>query len=275
MRPASLDELCQALRESGEKRIAGSGSKLGRLGLGSMEPNLWLDRLSGVVEIAPADRYVVAWAGTTIAELQRELTPHGQAIALPSPDEHGPYLAGWPGTLGGLLAMGLPHGREATLGPVRDHVLGVTVVRADGSVAKAGGRTVKNVAGYDVGRFLVGSRGELAVFAQVVLRTFPRKALPGVSGEHRRTASGPVWIHRVPRSRFGADPAALAHDPETGTSWLDERPRTMAGDWLIPGPLPLPELVRRAKSIFDPEGKLNPHLSWETAPPLGAREGSR
>jgi glycolate oxidase FAD binding subunit len=119
---------------------------------------------SGIVEHVAAEMTVRVRAGTTVAELDDALGPHGQCVALPA----------WEGaTIGGVLAVGHSGLRRLGWGPVRDAVLEVRYVSAEGRLVKGGGPTVKNVSGYDLPRLFVGSLGTLGVIAEVVLRTRP------------------------------------------------------------------------------------------------------
>jgi glycolate oxidase FAD binding subunit len=118
----------------------------------------------GIVGYVPSEMTVQVRAGTTVSELDAALAEHGQTVALPD----------WPGaTLGGVLSVGANGIRRLGYGPVRDTVLEVRAVTADGAVVKAGGPTVKNVSGYDLCRLLVGSLGTLGFIGEVTLRTRP------------------------------------------------------------------------------------------------------
>lgn len=104
-------------------------------------------------------------AGTSVRDLNAALAEHGQRVALPSS-----------GTVGGALAVGHSDVRRLGDGPVRDVLLQARYVSASGEVVKAGGPTVKNVSGFDLCRLLVGSRGTLGFFGDVILRTRPLAA---------------------------------------------------------------------------------------------------
>lgn len=122
---------------------------------------------AGVVAVHAADMTVRVRAGTTVADLDAALAEVGQCVALPR----------WPGaTVGGILAVGHSGIRRLGWGPVRDTVLEVRYVSAEGAVVTAGGPTVKNVSGFDLCRLLVGSLGTLGLVAEVVLRTRPLPA---------------------------------------------------------------------------------------------------
>jgi glycolate oxidase FAD binding subunit len=119
---------------------------------------------AGIVEHVAAEMTARVRAGTTVAELDEALGAHGQCVALPA----------WKGaTVGGVLAVGHSGVRRLGWGPVRDAVLEVRYVSAEGRLVKGGGPTVKNVSGYDLPRLFVGSLGTLGVIAEVVLRTRP------------------------------------------------------------------------------------------------------
>jgi glycolate oxidase FAD binding subunit len=121
----------------------------------------------GIVQHVAAEMTVRVRAGTTVAALDAELATAGQCVALPS----------WTGaTVGGVLAVGHSGLRRLGWGPVRDAVLEVRYVSAEGRVVKGGGPTVKNVSGYDLPRLFVGSLGTLGIIGEVVLRTRPVSA---------------------------------------------------------------------------------------------------
>ncbi len=123
---------------------------------------------SGIVDVQPFDMTVSVRAGTPYAELDAALAEHGQECPLDASDASA--------TVGGIIATGLSGLRRLGHGPLRDHVLEVEFVTAEGKVARGGGPTVKNVTGYDVPRLFVGSLGTLGVITRVTLRTRPRPA---------------------------------------------------------------------------------------------------
>ena len=120
---------------------------------------------AGIVDYHPAEMTVRLGAGTTRAELDTALAARGQTTVLEgAPDA----------TVGGVLAVGHSGLRRRRVGPLRDALLQVRYVSADGRLITAGGPTVKNVTGYDLCRLMVGSLGTLGCFAEVILRTRPR-----------------------------------------------------------------------------------------------------
>jgi glycolate oxidase FAD binding subunit len=128
---------------------------------------LGMARLTGIEDYEPADLTVTARSGTELAHLASVLSDHGQWLPL---DPTGAPRR----TLGGLVASGAAGPLSMAYGPTRDHVLGVTVVTGDARVLKLGGRVMKNVAGFDLVRLMVGSRGTLGVVISATLRLFPK-----------------------------------------------------------------------------------------------------
>ncbi|PRY37745.1 glycolate oxidase FAD binding subunit [Geodermatophilus tzadiensis] len=176
-RPGSTPEVAEVLRAAAAHRLAvvprGRGTKL-TWGRPPERADLVVDlsRMDAVLDHAAGDLIVEAQAGTTLAEVQRTVAGAGQRLAL---DETVPG-----GSVGGTLATNASGPGRVAFGTARDLLIGVTVVRADGVVAKAGGRVVKNVAGYDLGKLVIGSFGTLAVVTEAVFRLHPLPAARSV-----------------------------------------------------------------------------------------------
>jgi FAD/FMN-containing dehydrogenase len=124
-------------------------------------------RLNRMLEHEPGDLTAIVEAGLRLSELQAALEPHGQMLALDPPGDP---------TIGACLAGDLSGPRRHRYGAMRDLVIGVTVVLADGTIASSGGKVVKNVAGYDLGKLFSGSRGRLGLIARIALRLHPLPA---------------------------------------------------------------------------------------------------
>ena len=123
--------------------------------------------LNRVIDHAVDDLTITVQAGCPLAELQALLAERGQWLPLDHP------RGGAHGSVGGLVARGLAGGlRQRHLG-VRDQIIGITLLRSDGVEARAGGRVVKNVAGYDLMKLLCGSWGSLALITELTLRVQP------------------------------------------------------------------------------------------------------
>lgn len=138
--------------------------------------------LSGIVAFEPADLTLTVRAGTLLEEIHSTLDERGLEI----PAGHF-GLAG--GTVGGAIATDLADARRGAFGPLRDRILGMQIATTDGRVSRSGGRVVKNVTGYDVGRLMAGSCGALAVITEVTLRLAPR---PESHAPFERTYVDPV-----------------------------------------------------------------------------------
>jgi glycolate oxidase FAD binding subunit len=169
--PSTVEEAAQVVRESsqGGKTLAfvGGGTDLD---LGA--PPARLDAvvstggLARIVEHAPSDQIVVVEAGMTLARLQTTLASHRQRLALdpPLPERK---------TVGGIVAANSFGPRRARFGSVRDLIIGISFLRADGTAARGGGKVVKNVAGFDLPKLMVGSLGTLGLITTATFRLHP------------------------------------------------------------------------------------------------------
>ena len=166
--PIALASAIKLANESNwQVLICGNGSKLSWGGL-VKEAQLVIStqRLNRIIDHAIGDLTVTVEAGMTIAELQKTLIPSNQFLPL---DPCYPESA----TIGGIIAtMDAGNWRQG-YGGVRDLLLGLSFVRADGVIAKAGGRVVKNVAGYDLMKLFCGSFGRLGIITQATIRLYP------------------------------------------------------------------------------------------------------
>ncbi len=212
-RPATVAETAAVLRDSaGTVLVRGGGTKLDWAGR-VPDPDLVLDTtgLAGLLAHNPGDMTAWVRAGTTLTELQEYLAGSGQWLALDPP------TAGVAATLGGLLAAGDSGPSRLRYGGLRDHVIGVTLVLADGTVARSGGHVIKNVAGYDLAKLAYGSLGSLAVVAEVVLRLHPRPATS-------LTVAGPANAEQATAAAL-----ALAASPSepAAVEWLSSGEATL------------------------------------------------
>jgi glycolate oxidase FAD binding subunit len=157
------------MRTGGRILIRGSGTAGDWGGApGAVDTVLDTSGLSRLLAYNPADMTVAVQAGMPLRQLQQHLADHGQWIA----NDAARVPAG--ATVGGLLATADAGPSQHRYGPLRDLVLGATLVLADGTIAHSGGHVIKNVAGYDLARLFSGSYGTLALLAEVVLRVHPR-----------------------------------------------------------------------------------------------------
>ena len=266
--PSSIQELAEFMTNSSQVRISG-GWPHSRL----ENPTLSLAGLTGITELQASDQVVTVRAGTLVADLNSELKPYGLELPL----RGGPAWAGFPDTLAATISYDLPHGLAGIWGSWRDWVLGLTVVLADGRIAKSGSRVVKSVAGYDVHKLITGSQFNLAVPAEVTLRLTPSQAVgePAVPEE----VATPTWILRVPRTEYQIaidHERPLLSDPLTSLLWLDHAPsgsyphawaKSIDGShqaWPVSsGPSAATRYRSRAKAEFDPTGKFARQWSEE------------
>ena len=167
--PASTEEAAALMRVAAREGLAvtarGSGTKL-RWGGRPERLDLVVDtsRLDALVEHAAGDLVYIAGAGRSLAQVQEDVGGAGQRLGIDPPTG---------GTLGGAVATAASGPLRLHHGAVRDLVIGMTLVRADGVVAHSGGKVVKNVAGYDLAKLLTGSFGTLGLITQVALRLHP------------------------------------------------------------------------------------------------------
>jgi len=123
--------------------------------------------LTGITSHEPTELVVTALAGTPLAQLEAVLAEKGQSLPFEPPR----FAAG--GTVGGMVAAGLSGPARASVGPLRDFVLGLTLLSGSGETLTFGGQVMKNVAGYDVSRLLCGSMGVLGIICEVSLKVMP------------------------------------------------------------------------------------------------------
>lgn len=270
----TLDALTEAVRTSSHVSIKGSGSK-SAFGLPVTGVEISTSGLKGIICYEPDDRVVEVWAGTKISDLQSVLKEKGQCLPILDAADNGQLLAGVPGTVGGLVSMNLPHGLYGQCGGPKEWVLGAKVMRASSEVVKSGGKVVKNVAGFDFHRFVVGARGSMGLVVSVTLKVAPIKSVPSPVCAMVREwdKSDPLAIQRVLPADFltarsSVGDRLFAYDPASNTIWFspDSETKRYESDWLIGANLGAvnlalspsqTELMKKAKQAIDPEAKFN------------------
>jgi glycolate oxidase FAD binding subunit len=170
--PESVEQVSQALHDANEHRRAVVPAGLGAFLHLGMPPRqydiaLSLHRLDKILDYQPTDMTVTVEAGVSLAHLQQVLGEHGQWLPIdpPLPERV---------TIGGLIAANLSGPARLSQGTIRDSLIGLKAVRADGTVIKGGGHVVKNVAGYDVPKLFCGSFGTLGVIVEATFKVLPR-----------------------------------------------------------------------------------------------------
>jgi len=167
--PQELARIMKEVHDAGKPMAAvGSGTKL-HLGnpLRAACVAMRTRRLSGIVEYEPDNLTVSVLAGTPLRELQETLRAHNQFLPLDPP------LAER-ATLGGIVACNSSGPLRFRYGTVRDMLIGIGIVHADGTATKAGGKLVKNVSGYDMCKLYAGSLGTLGIFSDLTFKVQPR-----------------------------------------------------------------------------------------------------
>ena len=176
--PDTVEELAYLVAEAADTRtpleVMGRGTKreVGRpVQYGAV---LSTESLVGIPLYEPSELVLVALAGTPVAQIEQVLAEHDQEFPF-EPIDLGPVLGFGPGqgTIGGVVATNFSGSRRILSGSARDHVLGVQAVNGSGETIRAGGRVMKNVTGYDLGRALAGSWGTLAVMTEVAIKVLP------------------------------------------------------------------------------------------------------
>ncbi|MFL5799662.1 MAG: FAD-binding oxidoreductase [Actinomycetota bacterium] len=186
--PDGADEAAAALRDAGRAvRIVGGATKLrwGRPVHARVE--LSTAAMAGVVEHHVGDLTAVVRAGTTLQEAQSVFRAAGQMLALDPPEADA-------ATLGGVVAAGDTGPLRHRYGAGRDLVVGIQVVLGDGTVARAGGRVIKNVAGYDLPKLFAGSFGSLGLLTEFVVRLHP---VPGARATAVGRTGDPAVLQRA------------------------------------------------------------------------------
>ena len=171
--PGSTEDISELMKLANDRDLAvaprGGGTSMA-LGNPPRELDLILSttRMNAVVEHVPGDQVVRVQSGIRFGDLQERLAGSDQMLGVDPPE------AGEGATVGGIVATNSSGPRRYRYGTIRDLIIGITVVLADGTVAKAGGKVVKNVAGYDLSKLFTGSLGTLGVIAECNFRLHPR-----------------------------------------------------------------------------------------------------
>jgi len=197
--PSTVEELARALKDADAEGMkvapVGGGTQLD-LGMPPARLDFLIETggLDRIVEYEPADLTVTVEAGMSLRELQRVLGENGQFLALDPPLEDA-------ATIGGVIATNASGPLRFAYGSARDLVIGTRVANPDGTVTRAGGRVVKNVAGYDLNKLYIGSLGTLAVVVELSFKLAPiPPALATLSGTFAGPAAARALLGQVVRS---------------------------------------------------------------------------
>jgi glycolate oxidase FAD binding subunit len=168
MKPESIPELRDIILSNSDLRVRGGGSKPALSQ--TQEPVKWIETgaLAGLRQYNPDEFTFTAMAGTPLAELEAVLGEHGQFMPFDPP------LVEGGATLGGTVAAGLSGACRYRYGGVRDFILGVSFIDGQGNLVKGGGKVVKNAAGFDLPKLMVGSVGQYGPLVEMSFKVFPR-----------------------------------------------------------------------------------------------------
>lgn len=166
--PATVDELVEVVRATPRVIAVGAGTKPRLARVGAEFVRVSTTRLRGIVEYEPSEFTFTALAGTPLREIDAALRERGQYLPFD------PLLVQAGATLGGTVAAGTSGPGRVRYGAVRDFILGVRLIDGAGRLLRVGGRVVKNAAGFDLPKFLVGGAGRFGVIAEFTFKVFPR-----------------------------------------------------------------------------------------------------
>ena len=173
--PESADEICQLVRAAVEQATAiypiGGGTSL-NYGLPARTDGIGISlrMMDQIVDYPAPDMTITVGAGMTMARLNETLAEQGQRMPVDVPQRER-------ATLGGVVATNPSGPRRYGYGTLRDYLIGIEAVDARGEKFKGGGRVVKNVAGYDICRLLIGSLGTLGIITQLTFKLRPVRLL--------------------------------------------------------------------------------------------------
>jgi glycolate oxidase FAD binding subunit len=168
LHPKTTAELQEMVTAAPRLSVRGGGSKPALSASAAGTVCVDVRRLSGVIEYVPDEYVFTAYAGTPVFHVADELSRHGQYLPFD------PLLAGRGATLGGTVAANTCGSGRFRYGGVRDFILGVRFVDGRGQLVRSGGKVVKNAAGFDLPKFLVGSLGRYGILVEISFKVFPQ-----------------------------------------------------------------------------------------------------
>ena len=206
-----VDRVRSAVATSTPLRIRGGGSK--DFYAQSLQGEL-LDTtaLAGITSYEPSELVVTAGAGTPLRELEALLAAHGQCLPFEPPHFSATSTSTSTSTVGGVVASGLSGPARASVGGVRDYMLGVKLINGKAEHLTFGGQVMKNVAGYDVSRLMAGSMGTLGLITEVSIKVLPVAPLEATLRFECSQAQALQWLHT-----WGGQPLPL-----NASCWLEE-----------------------------------------------------
>jgi glycolate oxidase FAD binding subunit len=168
MKPSTIEELQSIVRAHPHVLLRGGGTKPALSTSRNGAVAIDLAALTGMLEYEPGEFVFTALAGTRLSEVRAQLAEHGQYLPFD------PLLVDEGATLGGTIASGANGPGRYRYGGVRDFLLGVRFVNGAGEIVHAGGKVVKNSAGFDIPKLMVGSLGQFGALVEVSFKVFPK-----------------------------------------------------------------------------------------------------
>jgi glycolate oxidase FAD binding subunit len=168
MQPVSVAELVEAIRSAPRVIAVGGGTTPRLSAVGDEFMRVSTTQVRGIIEYEPDEFTFTALAGTPVREVIAVLAERGQHLPFD------PVFAAEGATLGGMMAAGVNGPGRFRFGGLRDFIVGIRFVDGAGGLRRAGGKVVKNAAGFDLPKFFVGSAGRFGVLAEVSFKVFPK-----------------------------------------------------------------------------------------------------
>src|ERR1700760_1895845 len=229
----SIESLQEALRACPQVLPRGAGTKPALSTPSGATASLDVSGLSGIVDYDPAELTFTARAGTPVREVD---------VALSAERQYLPFDPPWSeATLGGVVAAGTSGPGSYRYGGVRDFIIGVRFLDATGRLVAGGGRVVKNAAGFDLPKLMVGSLGRLGVLVELSFKVFPRPEasatlraeqpdLPTALEQVRRLARGPIELDAIELHPSGTLWLRLSGPARTLAARCERLARAVDGD---------------------------------------------
>ena len=253
--PDYRDRIQSAIAQRHTLKIRGHGSKDFLGPIDQQAQTLDSRGLCGILGHEPTELVITALAGTPLTDIEQALNEHRQYLPFDAP-----YFHGQAGTLGGMVAAGLAGPARVAVGGVRDYVLGLAMFNGLGQHLRFGGQVMKNVAGYDVSRLLVGSMGTLGLITEVSLKVLPQ---PLAEATLVFTVPQPVALNLL--QAWAAQPLPLS-----ASCWVHDDTTAVAQDQLFVRLRGAKSAVHSAQAVMLADVRQNLGLIGQIIDPLQA-----
>jgi len=238
--PNSIEDVQSAVSGTSHCLAHGNRSKPGLASAPRSTTYLDTRALTGILEYEPAEYTITARAGTPISEVEAALAENGQYLPFDPP------LAQHGATLGGTIAAGLSGSGRYRYGGVRDFLIGVRFVDGQGQLVRGGGKVVKNAAGFDIPKLMVGSLGRLGVLVEASFKVFPRpQSYATLTATYPTISDALGALHKAADARMELEALDLVLDRVDGL-------RTLPTLWVRLGGLEgvMPQRLAQLRSVL-------------------------